>query len=116
MPMRSLSRLVAGVMLCVPVLVIDGGAASAHGAGGAPATEENFERLRGCESGGDYSATAARRYFGAYQFSVPTWRSLGYGGLPHAAAPEVQDEAARRLQARDGWGPWSRCSRRLGLS
>ena len=28
-----------------------------------------------------------------------TWRTLGYPGLPHEAPPEVQDEAARKLQA-----------------
>jgi len=43
-----------------------------------------------------------------------TWRTLGYPGLPHEAPPEMQDEAARRLQARSGWGQWPVCSRRIG--
>lgn len=80
----------------------------------APPTPENFERLRMCESGGDY-ARRGRRYFGAYQFAPRTWRSLGYHGVPNEAAPEVQDEAALRLQDRDGWRPWPACSRRLRL-
>ncbi len=115
MPARSLSRLVAALLLAVPVTVTDLDTAAAH-AGAAPPTPKNFERLRACESGGDYRATKGGRYFGAYQFSVPTWRSLGHGGLPHQAAPQTQDEAARRLQARDGWSPWPACARQLGLS
>ena len=114
MPLRPWSRFVLAGLLCGSSLLADAGGAAAH-AGAAPATEENFARLRGCESGGDYAA-ARGRYFGAYQFSAATWSSLGYGGLPHQAAPEVQDDAARRLQGSAGWSPWPRCARRLGLT
>lgn len=82
----------------------------------APPTAENFARLRECESGDDYGRLARnRRYSGAYQFSTTTWRSLGYPDVAHLHAPEVQDEAAQRLQAKAGWGQWPSCSRRLGL-
>ena len=40
-------------------------------------------------------------YGGAYQFSVSTWESLGFGGVPNAAPPAVQDEAALKLYAYD---------------
>lgn len=81
----------------------------------APPTAENFARLRGCESSGNYGASTRNRYFGAYQFAGTTWRSMGYEGLPHEASPEVQDDAAAQLQARYGWGQWPGCARRLGL-
>jgi hypothetical protein len=71
-------------------------------------------KLRECESGDRYDANTGNGYFGAYQFHPQTWRSLGFPGLPHQAPPEVQDEAARRLQARSGWGQWPACSRRIG--
>lgn len=72
--------------------------------------------LAACESGGNPSArSASGRYFGAFQFSLATWRSLGYGGNPADHSFEVQLQAAQRLQARSGWGQWPRCSRRLGL-
>ncbi len=80
-----------------------------------PATPENLKRLRACESEGDYTESSGRRYFGAYQFSVATWRSLGYDRLPHHAPPHVQDEAAERLHARSGWRQWPACSRKLGF-
>lgn len=74
-----------------------------------------WERLRRCEAGGRYQANTGNGYYGAYQFKASTWRSLGFPGLPHEASPATQDEAARRLQARGGWGQWGACSRRLGL-
>ena len=77
-------------------------------------TGDVWARLRTCESGGRYTANTGNGFFGAYQFVPRTWRSLGYPGLPHQAPPEVQDEAARKLQARSGWGQWPVCSRRIG--
>ncbi len=73
-----------------------------------------WARLRQCESGGRYSINSGNGFYGAYQFHPRTWRGLGYPGLPHQAPPEMQDEAARKLQARSGWGQWPACSRRIG--
>lgn len=72
-------------------------------------------RLRQCESTNNYTSNRGKGYYGAYQFSLQTWRSLGLDGYPHEASPEVQDKAAIALQARDGWKPWPSCSRQLGL-
>jgi hypothetical protein len=79
-----------------------------------PNEDQLWQRLRNCEAGGRYDRNSGNGYYGAYQMSAGTWRSLGYKGLPHQAAPEVQDEAARKLQARSGWGQWPACSRRIG--
>jgi hypothetical protein len=73
-----------------------------------------WARLRQCESGGRYDRNSGNGFYGAYQFLPSTWRSLGFGGMPHEAAPEVQDAAARKLQTRGGWGQWPACSRRIG--
>lgn len=78
-------------------------------------TGDAWARLRQCESGGNYRINTGNGFYGAYQFHPGTWRGLGFPGLPHQAPPEVQDEAARKLQARSGWGQWPACSRRLGL-
>jgi hypothetical protein len=77
-------------------------------------TGDVWARLRQCESGGRYNISTGNGFYGAYQFHPRTWRGLGYPGLPHQAAPEMQDEAARKLQARSGWGQWPACSRRIG--
>ena len=80
----------------------------------AVVTGDVWARLRQCESGGRYTTNTGNGFFGAYQFHPRTWRNLGYPGLPHEAPPELQDEAAQRLQARSGWGQWPVCSRRIG--
>ncbi|MDX6286245.1 MAG: hypothetical protein QOG53_1730 [Frankiales bacterium] len=79
------------------------------------ASNDDFARLRMCESGGNYKTNTGNGYYGAYQFSSGTWHGLGYSGLPSNAAPGTQDAAAHKLQARSGWGQWPACSRKLGL-
>jgi hypothetical protein len=81
----------------------------------APAVADVWVRLRQCESGGDYTSNTGNDYYGAYQFSESTWLGIGEAGYPNEAPPAVQDQAARRLQARSGWGQWPACSQRLGL-
>ncbi|MHB8340992.1 MAG: transglycosylase family protein, partial [Mycobacteriales bacterium] len=61
--------------------------------------------LRGCESSGDYGIDTGNGYYGAYQFDLPTWESLGYQGLPSDASPAIQDNAAMRLEQQRGWEP-----------
>ncbi len=84
-------------------------------AAATPGGDDVWRRLRNCEAGGRYNVNSGNGYYGAYQFSAGTWRRLGYSGLPHQAPPAVQDEAARKLQARSGWGQWPACSRRIGV-
>ena len=85
-----------------------------------PATQaasgDVWAELRRCESGGNYADDTGNGYYGAYQFSLATWRGLGFSGLPSAATPAVQDRAAQELQARSGWGQWPSCSRQLRLT
>jgi resuscitation-promoting factor RpfB len=77
--------------------------------------DETWLALRKCESNNRYDINTGNGYYGAYQFAAGTWKRLGYSGLPHRAAPAVQDEAAKRLQAKAGWGQWPACTRKLGL-
>ena len=63
--------------------------------------------IRAKESGGNYAAHTGNGYFGAYQFSLATWRGIGGTGYPDQASPAVQDAMAQKLQQRAGWGQWS---------
>mgnify|MGYP000898024875 CR=1 FL=1 len=67
-----------------------------------------------CESGGNPSINTGNGYYGMYQFSLPTWRSVGGSGLPSDASVEEQTMRARMLQQRAGWGQWG-CAYQLGL-
>lgn len=77
----------------------------------APAT---WAQLRDCESGDDYAVAAANGHYGAYQFDLGTWRSVGGTGYPNQASPAEQDYRALYLYRMRGWQPWT-CARELGL-
>jgi hypothetical protein len=69
-----------------------------------------------CESGGrQHAHSPSGTYHSFFQWSLATWRSLGMAGDPHDYPYGVQLEAAKRLQARSGWGQWPACSAKLGL-
>jgi peptidoglycan hydrolase-like protein with peptidoglycan-binding domain len=78
----------------------------------APATDPAtaLARIAQCESGGDPTAVSAdRRYFGKYQFSRATWRSVGGRGNPARASEAEQDQRAAILYEREGTAPWPVC-------
>lgn len=54
---------------------------------------EWLRKLRNCESGGNYKINTGNGYYGAYQFSKPTWDSWNTGyAYAHLAPPSVQDK------------------------
>jgi hypothetical protein len=75
-------------------------------AGAAP---PHLEAIAACESGGNYSANTGNGFYGAYQFTQPTWESVGGTGNPAAASPAEQDRRAAMLYAQQGSSPWPVC-------
>ncbi len=81
----------------------------------ADPTPNTWQRLRDCESGNDYTAVSPHHsYYGAYQFDLPTWHSVGGTGHPNHATPTEQDYRALYLYRMRGWQPWS-CAHTLHL-
>ena len=74
--------------------------------GSTASASDPFACIRQLESGNNYRSPGG----GAYQFQDATWQSLGYSGSAQDAPPGVQDQAARELQAREGWKPWTTAS------
>ena len=72
----------------------------------------NWAALAKCESGGNPRAVNPAGYYGLYQFSLGTWRSVGGSGNPIDASPAEQTARAQALYARSGAGPWG-CGRHL---
>ena len=92
---------------------------SSGSSGSAPAVVSGddaaiWAAIAQCESGGNPSINTGNGYYGMYQFSLPTWRSVGGSGLPSDASAEEQTMRARMLQQRSGWGQWG-CAYKLGL-
>jgi peptidoglycan hydrolase-like protein with peptidoglycan-binding domain len=71
-------------------------------------------RLRMCESSNNYSIDTGNDHYGAYQFDLPTWRSVGGTGYPNRASASEQDKRALILYRERGWQPWQ-CATILGL-
>jgi hypothetical protein len=82
----------------------------------AAPTSLQLQKLRGCESGGNYAIDTGNGFYGAYQFNQGTWAGLGLPGLASQGSPALQDAAASALEMERGWEPWPACSASLGLS
>ena len=55
---------------------------------------------------GAWTSNTGNGYFGAYQFLLSTWASVGGRGLPSDASPDEQTFRAHLVWLRDG-GSWS---------
>ena len=94
-----------------------GGSSSSSSGGSAAVSGDDasiWAAIAQCESGGNPTTNTGNGYYGMYQFSLPTWQSVGGTGLPSDASAEEQTMRARMLQQRAGWGQWG-CAYKLGL-
>jgi hypothetical protein len=85
--------------------------------GGGPQslTEEQITYLGSCEAGMDPAKNTGNGYYGAFQFSISTWNSMGTGYARADLAPlEVQKEAVQRLVARSSiFTQFPGCAKRM---
>jgi resuscitation-promoting factor RpfA len=104
---RTLARTaIAGAVLSAPAIAAP--AASAD-------TGSTWDRLAQCESSGNWAINTGNGFSGGLQFTPSTWRAFGGRGLAHHASREEQITVAERVLAKQGWGAWPACSRKLGL-
>jgi hypothetical protein len=96
-----------------------GGGAAVLLAPADAASTATWDRLAGCESGGDWASNTGNGYYGGLQFSAGTWRAFGgrkYAKRADLATRPQQIEIAERVLAEQGWHAWPACSRKLHLS
>ena len=110
-PSTTPARLLSLGAVTATLLVVPVTAASATG----DTMADQLARLRRCESNSNYRANTGNGYYGAYQFSQSTWRSLGYPNRPHQNAGKTQDDAVVKLHRSQGWRPWPACARKEHL-
>ena len=100
----------AGAVVAAPIAL----AGPAQAASGS-----TWDRLAGCESGGNWAINTGNGYYGGLQFSAGTWRAFGggaYASTANHASRAEQIRIAERVLDAQGWGAWPSCSRQLGLS
>jgi resuscitation-promoting factor RpfA len=98
----------AGASIATAAVVLHGSPATAD------PSAQTWHRLRMCESSNNYRINTGNGYYGAYQFDLSTWRSVGGSGYPNQASPAEQDARALILYRMRGWQPWT-CASILGL-
>jgi hypothetical protein len=112
---RNLARVVvAGLVLAGSPLALAG---TANATGKAPtASDDVWDRIAQCESGGKWNTSTGNGYSGGLQFSPSTWRAYGGKGSAHSASRGQQIAVAEKVLAAQGWGAWPSCSKKAGAS
>ena len=87
----------------------------------AVSTDERWDQLAQCETGGNWAANTGNGFGGGLQFmhqrSYSTWLSFGggdYAPHPWDASREQQIAVAEKVLASSGWRAWPGCSRKNG--
>lgn len=95
--------------------VIGGGSLALAGHAAA-ATDDEWDRVAGCESGHNWGINTGNGYQGGLQFSPSTWSAHGggkYAPSAHLATREQQIAIAEHVLATQGRGAWPVCGRGL---
>ena len=98
--------------------VIGGGGIALAGHASA-ATDEQWDAVAGCESGGNWGINTGNGYQGGLQFSRGTWAAHGGGEFAasaNQATREQQIAVAERVLATQGRGAWPVCGHGLGAA
>jgi LysM repeat protein len=77
-----------------------------------------WDKLAQCESSGNWAINinTGNGFSGGLQFTPSTWHAFGGEGRAQDASRVEQIVVAERVLAKQGWGAWPACSRKLGLS
>ncbi len=109
----------AAVGAAVAALVVTPLLTSSGPAGAA--TTATWNRLAGCESGGNWHINSGNGYYGGLQFSQGTWDAMGgkkYASRADLASAQEQMAIGENLLRATHWSwrSWPVCSRKLGLT
>src|ERR1700730_5760060 len=98
--------------------VLGGGGIALAGHASA-ATDEQWDAVAGCESGGNWGINTGNGYHGGLQFSQGTWAAHGGGEFAPAAnqaTREKQIALGARVLASQGRGAWPVCGHGLSAA
>jgi resuscitation-promoting factor RpfA len=93
-----------------------GGGSLAFAGQAAAATDNEWDQVASCESGGNWGINTGNGYLGGLQFSQGTWAAHGgseYAPSAHLATRDQQIAVAERVLASQGRGAWPVCGHGL---
>jgi resuscitation-promoting factor RpfA len=114
--LRALGAVVATGVVVTGAAVIS---LAVVGTSATAATSVTWDRLAGCESGGNWHINTGNGFYGGLQFTAGTWRGFGGGAYASRADRATRVEQifiAERVLRAQGWNAWPACSRKLGLT
>ncbi|WP_431038552.1 transglycosylase family protein [Streptomyces sp. P6-2-1] len=106
----SLTVTAGGAGLALP-LVAAGGASAA--------TEQTWDKVARCESGGDWDINTGNGFYGGLQFTTSTWKAFGgsaYAARADQATRAEQITVAEKVLKSQGPNAWPTCGPRAGLA
>ncbi|MFJ4438945.1 transglycosylase family protein [Streptomyces sp. NPDC088923] len=106
----SLTVTAGGAGLALP-LVAAGGATAA--------TEQTWDKVARCESGGDWDINTGNGFYGGLQFTTSTWKAFGgsaYAARADQATRAEQIVVAEKVLKSQGPNAWPTCGPRAGLA
>ncbi|MDT0423405.1 transglycosylase family protein [Streptomyces evansiae] len=106
----SLTVTAGGAGLALP-LVAAGGATAA--------TEQTWDKVARCESGGDWDINTGNGFYGGLQFTTSTWKAFGgsaYASRADQATRAEQIVVAEKVLKSQGPHAWPTCGPRAGLA
>lgn len=92
--------------------------AASASAPSAVVSDETWDRIAACESGGRWDLNSGNGYSGGLQFAASTWIRAGgrrFAAYAYQATREQQIQIANEWLARTSWSQWPECSRRVGV-
>ena len=105
---RTIARTaIAGAVAGVPLVAVAPSASAA--------SDSAWDKLAQCESSGNWAINTGNGFGGGLQFTPSTWHAFGGEGRAEDASRVEQIVVAERVLAKQGWGAWPACSRKLGL-
>ncbi|HIZ98121.1 MAG TPA: transglycosylase family protein [Candidatus Janibacter merdipullorum] len=110
-------RRIAGVAVAGATAAV-GSVATAQSAS-ASTSNNVWDAVAQCESGGNWSISTGNGFYGGLQFTSQTWQGFGGGQYaPNAnqATKAQQIEIAQKVLQTQGPGAWPVCSQKAGLT
>jgi len=112
--LRSIVKTTSNIRRSALVLAFGGAAVAASLTPANAASEQTWDALAQCESGGNWGVSTGNGFSGGLQFTPSTWAAFGGTGSPTTASKAEQIRVAENVLLGLVWGAGPACATALG--